>query len=86
MVLLSSRLLLFNRFAHSAGPSRGAMAKEEGKQQQQEDSIPQVSEEEFNPWEAYYKPESASYQKRLRDEKNHIHSIPIFVHGLSSKK
>ena len=45
------------------------------KQQQQEDSIPQVSEEEFNPWEAYYKPESASYQKRLRDEKNHIHSV-----------
>ena len=41
---------------------------------QQKEQIPQVSEEEFNPWDAYYKPDSPSYQMRTAQEKQSVSS------------
>tara|TARA_X000001388_G_scaffold45476_1_gene32330 strand:+ start:4037 stop:4807 length:771 start_codon:yes stop_codon:yes gene_type:complete len=41
---------------------------------QQQEQVPQVSEEEFNPWDAYYKPESPSYKMRVSQEQNSVQS------------
>ena len=35
---------------------------------QQKEEVPHVSEEEFNPWDAYYKPDSASYKHRVNQQ------------------
>tara|TARA_R110002073_G_scaffold154954_1_gene310223 strand:- start:170 stop:943 length:774 start_codon:yes stop_codon:yes gene_type:complete len=39
---------------------------------QQKEQVPQVSEEEFNPWDAYYKPDSPSYQMRTAQENKSV--------------
>jgi len=39
---------------------------------QQTEQVPQVSEEEFNPWDAYYKPESPSYKMRVSQEQRSV--------------
>ena len=39
---------------------------------QQKEQVPQVSEEEFNPWDAYYKPDSPSYQMRVSQENQSV--------------
>ena len=39
---------------------------------QQKEQVPQVSEEEFNPWDAYYKPDSPSYQMRVAQEQQSV--------------
>ena len=44
-------------------------------QQQAQDPIPQVTEEEFNPWDAYFKPDSSSFKMRHKSEQSHIHSV-----------
>ena len=36
------------------------------------EQVPPVSEEEFNPWDAYYKPESPSYQMRVAQEQQSV--------------
>ena len=41
---------------------------------QQKEQVPQVSEEEFNPWDAYYKPDSPSFQMRTAQEKQSVSS------------
>ena len=41
---------------------------------QQTNQVPQVSEEEFNPWDAYYKPDSPSYQMRVAQEQQSVSS------------
>tara|TARA_B100001939_G_scaffold255242_1_gene222141 strand:+ start:2905 stop:3678 length:774 start_codon:yes stop_codon:yes gene_type:complete len=41
---------------------------------QQTNQVPQVSEEEFNPWDAYYKPDSPSYQMRVAQEQQSVAS------------
>ena len=41
---------------------------------QQKEQVPQVSEEEFNPWDAYYKPESPSYKMRVAQEQQSVQS------------
>ena len=41
---------------------------------QQIEEVPQVSEEEFNPWDAYYKPDSPSFQMRTAQEKQSVSS------------
>lgn len=41
---------------------------------QQANQVPQVSEEEFNPWDAYYKPDSPSYQMRVAQEQQSVAS------------
>ena len=48
---------------------------QQNQQQQTQNSIPQVTEEEFNPWDAYYKPDSPSFKMRQKSEQNHIHSV-----------
>jgi hypothetical protein len=50
-------------------------SQQQNQQQQVQDSIPQVTEEEFNPWDAYYKPDSPSFKMRQKSEQNHIHSV-----------
>ena len=50
-------------------------SQQQNQQQQVQDSIPQVTEEEFTPWDAYYKPDSPSYKMRQQSEQNHIHSV-----------
>tara|TARA_Y100000593_G_scaffold61976_1_gene114817 strand:- start:60 stop:833 length:774 start_codon:yes stop_codon:yes gene_type:complete len=39
---------------------------------QQKEQVPPVSEEEFNPWDAYYKPDSPSYQMRVAQENQSV--------------
>ena len=41
---------------------------------QQKEEVPHVSEEEFNPWDAYYKPDSPSYQMRASQEQKTVSS------------
>ena len=43
-------------------------------QQVQQENI-QISEEEFNPWDAYYKPNSPSYKMRTQREQQMIHNV-----------
>jgi hypothetical protein len=49
---------------------------------QQKEQVPQVSEEEFNPWDAYYKPESPSYKMRVSQEQQSVQSA---IEGHMSK-
>ena len=49
---------------------------------QQKEQIPQVSEEDFNPWDAYYKPDSPSYQMRASQENQ---SVSRAIEGHMSK-
>ena len=49
---------------------------------QQKEQVPQVSEEEFNPWDAYYKPESPSYKMRVAQEQQSVQSA---IEGHMSK-
>ena len=44
-------------------------------QQQPQQQVPQITEDEFNPWDAYYKPESPSYKMRIQSESNLVHSV-----------
>ena len=44
-------------------------------QQQPQQQVPQITEDEFNPWDAYYKPESPSYKMRVHSESNLVHSV-----------
>jgi len=44
-------------------------------QQQPQQQAPQITEDEFNPWDAYYKPESPSYKMRVHSESNLVHSV-----------
>jgi len=44
-------------------------------QQQPQQQAPQITEDEFNPWDAYYKPESPSYKMRIQSESNLVHSV-----------
>ena len=39
-------------------------------QQQPQQQVPQITEDEFNPWDAYYKPESPSFKMRVQSESN----------------
>jgi hypothetical protein len=41
---------------------------------QQRNEAPQVSEEEFNPWDAYYKPDSPSFKMRETRERTAVDS------------
>jgi hypothetical protein len=43
--------------------------------QQPQSQIPQVTEDEFNPWDAYYKPDSPSFKMRVQSESNLVHSV-----------
>ncbi len=43
-----------------------------GARNAQANSQPALTEEEFNPWDAYYKPESKSYKFRAEQENNRI--------------
>jgi len=44
-------------------------------QQQPQQQVPQITEDEFNPWDAYYKPESPSFKMRVQSESNLVHSV-----------
>jgi|TARA_R110002020_G_scaffold266047_2_gene480877 hypothetical protein len=44
-------------------------------QQQPQQQVPQITEDEFNPWDAYYKPDSPSYKMRIQSESNLVHSV-----------
>ena len=44
-------------------------------QQQPQQQVPQITEDEFNPWAAYYKPESPSFKMRVQSESNLVHSV-----------
>ena len=44
-------------------------------QQQPQQQASQITEDEFNPWDAYYKPESPSYKMRIQSESNLVHSV-----------
>ena len=50
-------------------------SQKQAQEQQSRNDIPQVSEDEFNPWDAYYKPDSPSYKMRIQSEQNNIHSV-----------
>tara|TARA_R100000315_G_C5194232_1_gene113548 strand:+ start:225 stop:917 length:693 start_codon:yes stop_codon:yes gene_type:complete len=50
-------------------------SQKQAQEQQASNNIPQVSEDEFNPWDAYYKPDSPSYRMRIQSEQNSIHSV-----------
>ena len=43
--------------------------------QQPQQQVPQITEDEFNPWDAYYKPESPSFKMRVQSESNLVHSV-----------
>ena len=44
-------------------------------QQQPQSTQPQLTEDDFNPWDAYYKPDSPSYKMRVQSEQNLVHSV-----------
>ena len=44
-------------------------------QQQPQQQVPQITEDEFNPWDAYYKPDSPSYKMRIHSESTLVHSV-----------
>ena len=44
-------------------------------QQQPQSQVPQITEDEFNPWDAYYKPDSPSYKMRVQSESTLVHSV-----------
>ena len=44
-------------------------------QEQTKNVVPTVTEDEFNPWEAYYKPDSPSYQMRMQNESSLVHDV-----------
>ena len=50
-------------------------SQKEEAQQSQQPQIPQITEDEFNPWDTYYKPNSPSYQMRVQSEANLVHSV-----------
>jgi hypothetical protein len=50
-------------------------SQKEEAQQSKQPQIPQITEDEFNPWDAYYKPNSPSYQMRVQSEANLVHSV-----------
>lgn len=50
------------------------MQQENQKQAQQPPQV-QMTEDEFNPWDAYYKPDSPSYQMRVQKEQQLVHSV-----------
>ena len=50
-------------------------SQKEEVQQSQQPQIPQITEDEFNPWDAYYKPESPSFKMRVQSESNLVHSV-----------
>ena len=43
--------------------------------QQAQSTQPQLTEDEFNPWDAYYKPDSPSYKMRVQNESSLVHSV-----------
>ena len=43
--------------------------------QQQQTEQPALTEDEFNPWDAYYKPNSPSYKMRVQNEQSLVHSV-----------
>ena len=51
-----------------------SIQQENQKQAEQPQQV-QMSEDEFNPWDAYYKPDSPSYQMRVQKEQQTIHSV-----------
>ena len=44
-------------------------------QQKNISESPQLTEDEFNPWDAYYKPNSPSYKMRVQNESTLVHSV-----------
>ena len=51
------------------------LSSQQQAQQQPQQQAPQITEDEFNPWDAYYKPESPSYKMRVHSESNLVHSV-----------
>ena len=51
------------------------LSSQQQAQQQPQQQAPQITEDEFNPWDAYYKPESPSYKMRIQSESNLVHSV-----------
>ena len=51
------------------------LSSQQQTQQQPQQQAPQITEDEFNPWDAYYKPESPSYKMRVHSESNLVHSV-----------
>ncbi len=51
-----------------------SIQQENQKQTPQPEQV-QMSEDEFNPWDAYYKPDSASYKMRTEREQQLVHSV-----------
>ena len=51
-----------------------SVQQENQKQVEQPPQV-QMSEDEFNPWDAYYKPDSPSYKMRVQKEQQTIHSV-----------
>ena len=49
--------------------------KSQSNVQEQQNQQPALTEDEFNPWDAYYKPESPSYKMRIQSESNLVHSV-----------
>ena len=43
--------------------------------QQPQSQIPQVTEDEYNPWDVYLKPDTPSYKMRVQSESNLVHSV-----------
>ncbi len=50
-------------------------AQQAAQQQQNIKETPSLTEDEFNPWDAYYKPNSPSYQMRVQHESSLVHSV-----------
>lgn len=50
-------------------------AQQAAQQQQNVQESPSLTEDEFNPWDAYYKPNSPSYKMRVQHESNLVHSV-----------
>jgi hypothetical protein len=51
------------------------LSSQQQTQQQPQQQVPQITEDEFNPWDAYYKPDSPSYKMRVQSESTLVHSV-----------
>ena len=49
--------------------------KSQSNAQEQQNQQPALTEDEFNPWDAYYKPDSPSYKMRIQNEQHLVHSV-----------